>query len=123
MRELKVWLAGMAVLAMVAMPLRAENNEGVKANEATPSASDTGAGASASAANPTPMSSSAIRAVSVSGLLDALLKKGVMTPSEVNAIRVATPETELQLLVEALTRKGVLNAEDLPATSAATPAE
>src|SRR5208337_3370091 len=48
-------------------------------------------------------------------------KKGVFTPSEIDAIRVAAPDAELQLVVQALTRKGVLNAADLSATAAVTP--
>ena len=61
-----------------------------------------------------------IGVVNAGALLDALLKKGALTASEVNTIRVATPETELQLVVDALTRKGVLSAADLSGTSSAT---
>jgi hypothetical protein len=57
-------------------------------------------------------------AVNLTALVNALLKKGVLTPSEVDALRVASPESQLQLLVEVLTRKGVLTAVDLSAAAA-----
>jgi hypothetical protein len=55
--------------------------------------------------------------VNLTGLVNALLKKGVLTPSEVDTLRVAAPESQLQLLVEVLTRKGVLTAADLSAAA------
>jgi hypothetical protein len=50
--------------------------------------------------------------------------KGVLAPTEANAIRNAAPDSEFQLLVEALSRKGLLSAADLSAdaTPAAKPA-
>jgi hypothetical protein len=45
--------------------------------------------------------------------------KGVLAPTEANAIRNASPTAQFQLLVEALSRKGILSAADL---SAANPA-
>ena len=83
-----------------------------KANENAPDATGAVAGTAAPAA--------AIDAVNLTALVNALLKKGVLTSSEVDALRLAAPESELQLLVEVLTRKGVLNAADLSA--AAVPA-
>ena len=59
-------------------------------------------------------------AVNLTALVNALLMKGVLTSSDVEALRVAAPESQLQLLVEVLTRKGVLTAADLSA--AAVPA-
>jgi len=118
MRKLNVWLLGMAVLAIVAVPVLAENINDETAIEKTSSA--TGAEDGAVAATPStipiaaPKPASSISAVNVS----ALVKKGVLTLSEAKAIRIATSETELQLLVEVLTRKGVLNAADLSATAA-----
>jgi hypothetical protein len=53
-------------------------------------------------------------------LLNVLVKKGVLAPSEANSIRNAAPGAEFQLLVEALSRKGILSAADLSA--AANPA-
>ncbi len=51
----------------------------------------------------------------VTALLGVLVMKGVLAPSEANAIRDAAPEAEFQLLMEALARKGVVNAADLSA--------
>jgi hypothetical protein len=126
MLKLKVWLMGLVVFAVVSVPVLAENDHGGKANENAPSASgvETGTGAATAdpSAHPVAKTPAAIGAVSTGALLDALLKKGVLTPSAVNAIRVAAPEAELQLLVDALTRNGVLNAADLSAIAAPTPA-
>ncbi len=76
-----------------------------KASENASGATSAAAGTSAPAADP--------GAVNLTALVNALLKKGVLTPSEVDALRVAAPESQLQLLVEVLTRKGVLTAADL----------
>jgi hypothetical protein len=95
-----------------------------KANENAPGATGAVAGTAAPAAAPSPSPdakpAAAIDAVNLPALVNALLKKGVLTSSEVDALRLAAPESELQLLVEVLTRKGVLNAADLSA--AAVPA-
>jgi hypothetical protein len=56
----------------------------------------------------------------VSALLNVLVQKGVLAPTEANSIRNAAPGAEFQLLVEALSRKGILSAADLSA--AAVPA-
>jgi len=101
MRKSKVWLSGLAILAMMVVPVIAQGNNAGTAHENAPNATG-----------------SVTSTVSVASLLDALLKKGVLTLSEANAIRNAAPENELQLLVEALTRKGILSAADLSATAA-----
>jgi hypothetical protein len=110
----------MAIAAAVA-----ENNNGSPANGSTASATGTTAAAVApdppAPASPAAKPAEALSAANLTALLDALLKKGVLTPSEVSAIRAAAPEAELQLLIEALTRKGLLNAADLAAAPAATP--
>jgi hypothetical protein len=54
----------------------------------------------------------------VTALLGVLVMKGVLAPTEANAIRNADPKAEFQLLVEALNRKGLLNAADLSAATA-----
>ncbi len=54
---------------------------------------------------------------SVTALLGVLVMKGVLAPSEANAIRNAAPAGQFQALVEALSRKGVLNAADLSAAT------
>jgi hypothetical protein len=111
----------MAIAASVA-----EINNGSPASGSTASVTGTSAEAVAPdpplAVSPVAKPIEALSAANLTALLDALLKKGVLTPSEVNFIRVAAPEAELQLLIEALTRKGVLNATDLAATPAAAPA-
>ena len=71
----------------------------------------------ATAANPNP--SSAAGNGNVTALLGVLVMKGVLAPSEANAIRNAAPEAEFQLLVDALARKGVVSAADLTAASPA----
>jgi len=54
----------------------------------------------------------------VTALLGVLVMKGVLTPSEANAIRNAPYDTEFQMLVDVLARKGVVTATDLvPLTS------
>ncbi|MGA3136499.1 MAG: hypothetical protein ABSC88_10960 [Terracidiphilus sp.] len=122
MRKLSVCLSVLAILAMAIGPIVAQNNNAGTANGNAPSATGaevgTAAATSDSSPSPAPKPASATSAVSVTALLDALLKKGVLTPSEVSAMRNAAPETELQLLVEVLTRKGVLTAADLSATAA-----
>ena len=63
----------------------------------------------------------------VTALLGVLVMKGVLAPSEANAIRNAAPEAEFQMLVEALTKKGLVSAADLmpapPANAAPAPVE
>lgn len=54
----------------------------------------------------------------VTALLGVLVMKGVLAPSEANAIRDAAPEAEFQMLVDVLTRKGVVSAADLSAAPA-----
>jgi hypothetical protein len=112
----------MVFLSMAIAAAIAENNNGSPVNGSTATAAGTPAGAVApdppAAASPAAKPIEALSAANLTALLDALLKKGVLTPSEVNAIRVAAPDAELELLIEALTRKGVLNAADLAATPA-----
>lgn len=124
MLKSNVWLSILGVLTTAIVPLQAQNYDAGKSGIAL-SAIVTEEGASAAIPSPTLIPAqkpaAAVSPVNVSALLDALLKKGVLTPSEANGIRIAAPEAELQLLVEALTRKGVLNAGDLSATSVAAP--
>jgi hypothetical protein len=73
----------------------------------------------AAAANPNiaPVAGNA----NVTALLGVLVMKGVLAPSEANAIRTAAPDAEFQLLVEALARKGVVSAGDLSAAGTPMP--
>ncbi len=69
------------------------------------------------AAQPAPAANPNITPVAgdpnVTALLGVLVMKGVLAPSEANAIRTAGPNAEFQMLVEALARKGVVSAADL----------
>jgi len=120
----KVWFSGLVFLAIALVPFLAENNNARPANDNAPGA----AGEEAKSTAVTPAASTSltqksipsINAVNLSGLLDALLKKGVLTLSEANSIRNAVPDAGLHLLVEALIRKGVLDPSDFPATETAT---
>ena len=121
MLESKVWLSGLVALAIATVPLYAQNNRAGRSENAL-SAIGADGGTYAAIPDPTsvpvPKPAAAISAVNLPALLDALLKKGVLTPSEVNSLHIAAPDSELQLLVEVLTRKGVLNAADLSAAAA-----
>jgi hypothetical protein len=118
-------LSSVLLLATAVVPAVAESNEAKPAKETT---------ANSASADPTPAPASpsltpAATNGNVTALLGVLVMKGVLAPTEANAIRNAAPEAEFQLLVDALSRKGVLSAADLsaaakptvqPAASAAT---
>jgi hypothetical protein len=57
----------------------------------------------------------------VTSLLDVLVKKGVLAPSEANAIKSAAPGQEFQALVDTLTRKGLVSASDLSTMTTTAP--
>jgi hypothetical protein len=109
----------MLVLAITAMPAMAGSNDGKTANENTASAT----APAAAAANPNPSPTPAIGNANVTALLGVLVMKGVLAPTEANAIRNAAPGAEFQMLVEALSRKGLLSAADLSATAAPAAAQ
>jgi len=67
--------------------------------------------------NATPGAASMVANTKVTALLNVLVSKGIIAPSEAAEIRSAAPEAEFQLLVEALSRKGVLTAADLSAAA------
>src|SRR5271170_4366575 len=113
------WLS---VLAITAMPAIAGSNDAKTASENPASAT----AAASAAANPNPSPTPALGNANVTALLGVLVMKGVLAPTEANAIRNAAPDAEFQLLVEALSRKGLLSAADLsvaanPAASPSTP--
>jgi hypothetical protein len=117
MPKLRTWLFTLLVLAITALPVLAGNNE------TKPESANTTA-AAASPANPTPspsvglgMATSAGDA-NVTALLGVLVMKGVLAPTEANAIRDASPAGQFQALVETLARKGLVSAEDLSAVNA-----
>jgi len=93
------------MLAIAALPAVAGNDaKPATENAATPAAASTTLAPTAGDAN-------------ITALIGALVTKGVLAPSEANAIRNAAPENKFQLLVEALKSKGVLTAADLSAAS------
>src|SRR5271170_8018536 len=110
------WLS---VLAITAMPAIAGSNDAKTASENPASAT----AAASAAANPNPSPTPALGNANVTALLGVLVMKGVLAPTEANAIRNAAPEAEFQMLVEALSRKGLLNAADLSATAAPATAQ
>jgi hypothetical protein len=115
------WLLRLFVMAITAVPMMAGNNNVKTADES--SSDTTSAEASPNAGSPSPSPSPSVNVVTsatdsnVTALLNALVKKGVLAPTEANAIRNAAPGAEFQLLIEALSRKGILSAADLSAAA------
>jgi hypothetical protein len=111
--------------ALTLAPAVAGAGDAAEANSSstTNSANATNANGSSTAADPSPTPSLATGSVNVKALLNVLVTKGVLAPSEASAIRNAAPDMELQLLVQALARKGVLNAADVAAASTTTAAQ
>jgi hypothetical protein len=145
MFDVKRWLSSFLVLAITALPVMAGNND-----SKTATSKDSGAAASSAEANPAANSGNPSPAptpgpspspslsvttapvdANITALLGVLVMKGVLSSSEANSIRNASPTAQFQALVEALNRKGVLSAADLsvaanpapqPAAVAAAPA-
>jgi len=116
MPNLKKWLSSLLLLATATVPALAGSNDANPAN--ANGANATSAEATSAPASPslTPTAGDA----NVTALLGVLVMKGVLAPTEANAIRNAAPEVKFQLLVDALNRKGVLSAGDLSAATNAT---
>jgi len=113
----RVWTVVLMLLALCGGAWGA-SDEGAAAK--VPAESSAPAGAQPAASPKIAVSGSG---ANVTALLGVLVMKGVLAPSEANAIRNAAPEAEFQMLVEALARKGVLSADELapapmPAASA-----
>ncbi len=114
-KPLKRWSSILLMLAITAASAFAGSNDGKPANDNA---------ANTSAVEATPSSTPSLTPAAdanVTALLGVLVMKGVLAPTEANAIRNASPETKFQLLVDALNRKGVLSAADL-STAVNTPA-
>jgi hypothetical protein len=128
MLKLKVWLLSLLVVAIMAVPVMAGNNDSKKAS--ANAATTTSAEGSPTAGDPSPapapspnpsvglgMAPSASDA-NVTALLGVLVMKGVLAPTEANAIREASPTAQFQALVETLSQKGLVSATDLSAITA-----
>ncbi|HKM46062.1 MAG TPA: hypothetical protein VJX69_00655 [Terriglobales bacterium] len=117
MLKLKGWLLSLLVLALTAVPVMAGNNDAKTESENTANTTATEGSPSPS---PSLGSSTATGDANVTALLGVLVMKGVLAPTEANAIKNATPTSQFQVLVDVLSRKGLLTAADLAA--AASPA-
>jgi len=121
MLTLRKLFLSLLLLALTVAPVMAGSDDGKPINA---NAENGAAAATASNPNPSPSPTPAVGSANVTALLGVLVMKGVLAPTEANAIRNAAPDSEFQLLVEALSRKGLLSAADLSAdaTPAAKPA-
>ena len=132
--NLKQWLCSSLLVAVSVAPVFANEAAEAKNGPAANTAAAPNAGVPAAASpnpspNPSPSPSPSLSPnisvasgnAKMAALLNALVTKGVLAPSEANAIRNAAPEAAFQLLFDALNRKGVLSAADLSAAAATTP--
>ena len=131
MLKWKQWICSSLLVIVSAAPVLAGTPAETKDAAASKTSAETTGNPAAQPApaanpNPTPVAGSG----NVTALLGVLVMKGVLAPSEANAIREAAPEAEFQMLVELLARKGVVSAADLsaaprpaaqPAVAAPTP--
>ncbi|MGB9202776.1 MAG: hypothetical protein WCB94_02250 [Terriglobales bacterium] len=127
MLKLKVWLLGLLVIAVMAVPVMAGTNKKAANGNAANTTSTEGS-PTAGDPNPTP-SPSPTPSVglgitpsasdgSVTALLGVLVMKGILAPTEANAIREASPTAQFQALVETLSQKGLVSAQDLSVITA-----
>ncbi len=102
------WICS-ALLAMVSVvPTLAATNDGKSSDSST------------NTTTTNPNTAVAVNtSAKVTALLGVLVMKGVLAPTEANAIRDAAPEAQFKALVDALARKGVVSAADLPSTAPA----
>ena len=123
MLKVRSWLSSLLVLAIMAVPVMAANNDAKTAND---NAANTASAEASAAASPNPspspspspsLTSTTTNDSNVTALLGVLVTKGVLAPSEANAIRSASPTAQFQALVEVLSRKGLLSAADLSAAA------
>ena len=128
MLKLKSWFFAVLVLALAAAPVMAGNNNAKTSNDNTANTANAEASPAASpdpnpspnpnpSPRPSPSVSLAATDANVTALLGVLVMKGVLAPTEANAIQNAAPSAQFQALVEALNRKGVLNVADLSAAA------
>jgi len=121
MLKARNWFSSLLVLAIMAVPAMAGNNDAKTANDNAASTASAEASPAATSPNPSPSpsltSTTAASDSNVTALLGVLVMKGVLAPGEANAIRNAAPAAQFQALVEVLSRKGVLSAADLSAAT------
>src|SRR5579864_1490278 len=109
--RVKEWICSSLLVVASVAPVLA----GTKDTADSKAPAETAAAAAAAASpNGAPTAGNA----NVTALLGVLVMKGVLAPSEANAIRTAAPDAEFQMLVELLARKGVVSASDLSAAGA-----
>ena len=128
MLKLKVWLLGLLVMAIMAAPAMAGNNDSKKANGNAASTTSTEGSPTAGDPSPTPSPSPSPNVglglapsasdTNVTALLGVLVMKGVLAPTEANAIRDASPTAQFQALVQTLSQKGLVSAQDLSVITA-----
>ena len=122
MLKLKSSFLSLLVVAITAAPVMAGNNDAKTANENV--ANTSSAEASPTAASPDPSPSVGLGLAptasdaNVTALLGVLVMKGVLAPTEANAIRDASPTAQFQALVQTLSQKGLVSASDLSAITA-----
>jgi hypothetical protein len=128
MLQVRSWLSSLLVLAILAGPVMARNrNKDAKtANDNAVATANADPSPAAASPNPSPSPSPSVGLslapttgdANVTALLGVLVMKGVLAPTEANAIREASPTAQFQALVEALSQKGLVSAQDLSAIAA-----
>lgn len=116
MLKSNLWLSGLSVLIVATIPIHAQSNfAGLSENAvgAFGAAGEVPAPSAAPAPAAVAKPTAAIGAVNLTELVETLLKKGFLTPSEIASLRIAAPGSQLPLLVQILREKGVLSAADL----------
>jgi len=117
MLMLNRWICRLLLVCLVVSSAVAKSKDEISAK----APAETGAPASVQPAsvgtpNLDPLNSSA----NLTALIDVLVAKGVLDPSEANTIRNAPRDAAFQMLLDALARKGIVTAADLhPLTSPA----
>jgi hypothetical protein len=128
MLKLKVWLLGLLVVAIMAVPVMAGNNDSKKASGNAATTTSTEGSPTAGDPSPTPSPSPSLSVglglapsasdTNVTALLGVLVMKGILAPTEANAIRDASPTAQFQALVQTLSQKGLVSAQDLSVITA-----
>jgi hypothetical protein len=122
---LKRWLCSLMLASVSIAPVFPETNSAAEskngpaavASSAEASPNPNPAPSPTPSPSPSPSVSLAATDANVTALLGVLVMKGVLAPTEANAIQNAAPAAQFQALIEALSRKGVLNAADLSAAA------